>query len=656
MKTKGALLFLIVFLNFQSARASFHAFSFLDSSVLQSAVAINLAVDQIRAKAPPRLFAKLPSTIDLKSFTKSEGGLINSICQKDGSLQYGQSGALLGYVKLKQIHGTHRATLHLHDHLLGGRNETSCSDRQLEILLQRTLIHELTHIYDQLNEDLGLIENLYQTQAQLCQRPTSKTPYYCYRKYTVSDNLNYLLLTGFKPLLKNASQDGAIEAIDFERVNILTKRSPRSIEFASPQESFAVNMEYFTFDPEYKCRKPSTYIFLKEHFNYEPYPEKNCASNFSVFLDDGKILVLDPSRIYAIHYLKLEPGPKLQSRWGHAMLKLIICSPRRTQVGSECEKDTASHLIVDFAGQLAAEEFRFLGALTGQYANGMTFTTYTNFLRESIFTELRNASGYPLTLTKKEIQAIGFSLIEKYWSQISRYYFIKNNCSTQVLQALAGAMKWEGRPNSESIIFSNLLSQSAMVTPAGLTKTLIQLGIIEKENSRLPVDSPATIVEQSEQTYPDLNSLKTLPTSERFDAYNQLFAPKDSDASKIQATHALMAVERMQLSFLQRQIQDFWRQVVLVNASADERTKLFATSPSLKEWEGYGVPNLDLTKIEKDNQIRSQQQTEYFNRMVEMLSKSQKDQYRDFKKVERELLRNIQFLIQHGKWSLTTGS
>ena len=44
---------------------------------------------------------------------------------------------------------------------------------------------------------------------------------------------------------------------------------------------------------------------------------------------------LNPSRVYAVDYLLAEANQQPMSRWGHSMLRLVICAPGRPP-GSCC--------------------------------------------------------------------------------------------------------------------------------------------------------------------------------------------------------------------------------------------------------------------------------------------------------------------------------
>ena len=47
------------------------------------------------------------------------------------------------------------------------------------------------------------------------------------------------------------------------------------------------------------------------------------------------LLQLDPDRVYAVEYLLAEGNERPMSRWGHGMLRLVICAPGRVR-GPDC--------------------------------------------------------------------------------------------------------------------------------------------------------------------------------------------------------------------------------------------------------------------------------------------------------------------------------
>ena len=85
------------------------------------------------------------------------------------------------------------------------------------------------------------------------------------------------------------------------------------------------------------CRRPALYRYYQAHFGWAPPAKDTCANTFA-FLNAGNDFAktplgqVDPERVYAIDYLLAEANQNLVSRWGHSMLRLVICAPGRPRV------------------------------------------------------------------------------------------------------------------------------------------------------------------------------------------------------------------------------------------------------------------------------------------------------------------------------------
>ena len=113
--------------------------------------------------------------------------------------------------------------------------------------------------------------------------------------------------------------------------NSFSDRSPDAYELTAPNEFVAVNLEYFLLDPDYACRRPALHRYFSDHFAWAP--SANTCPQALPYLqaEEGEppLLELDPARVYAVDYLLAEGNEKPMSRWGHSMLRLVICAPDR---------------------------------------------------------------------------------------------------------------------------------------------------------------------------------------------------------------------------------------------------------------------------------------------------------------------------------------
>ena len=136
--------------------------------------------------------------------------------------------------------------------------------------------------------------------------------------------------------------------------NPLRDRSPDPYELHSPAEFVAVNFEHFLLDPDYRCRRPALHrhLAMRLGVDSEHAPLRPCADALpfvtaSEHGDHPPLDALDPARVHAVEYLFAEPTHAPMSRWGHSMLRLVVCAPGRTP-GPDCRFDLAHHRVLSF--------------------------------------------------------------------------------------------------------------------------------------------------------------------------------------------------------------------------------------------------------------------------------------------------------------------
>jgi hypothetical protein len=216
-----------------------------------------------------------------------------------------------------------------------------CGHRSLYKLALATLLHEVMHIFDQ--------------RAQL------------------SADRRYWELHRFNrqgPLFRLRSR------------NELSLRSPDPYELYDIRENLAVNAEYFLLDPEYRCRRPASYEFLELALGYRPFPRATCAVNLTVPVA-GRAVRLDPDRIYQIHFLLAGPGPRAQSRFGHAMYRIVLCAKERPQVDARCLDDLQHHVVQSFAANLRGEpRISIRRGLGGGYATQVSIAPFLSIISQ----------------------------------------------------------------------------------------------------------------------------------------------------------------------------------------------------------------------------------------------------------------------------------
>lgn len=344
---------------------------------------------------------------------------------------------------------------------------TADSRAASERLLLRTLIHELTHFYDRErlwnDEERRTIRRCSQRQRVqgdaglpgACRGQTA-------RRYTLSDDPRLLDLAGWP---QRVSTRGAREAENHQRL-----RSPDPYELESPQEFLAVNMEHFLLDPQYACRRPALAAYLSQHFSWTHPAQTPCSGlpwiNAALQADEPPLGWLDPQRLYQVHYLLAEADDSWAGRWGHSMLRLVICAPGR-EPGPDCMLDLAHHLVLSYRAFVDDVQLSSWDGLTGVYPSRLFILPLEQVIDEYTRTELRSLSSVPLQLTPEQLKGLARQAVTQHWSYDGTYYFVSNNCTVETLKLL--------RSGSNHPQLTDLDSQ----TPYGLLRSLRSRGLAD---------------------------------------------------------------------------------------------------------------------------------------------------------------------------------
>lgn len=129
----------------------------------------------------------------------------------------------------------------------------NCGHRNSYLLARASLLHEIIHAYD----------------YALPKKDSSASEYLYLARWKRT-------LTGIKNL--NQKPD----------------RSPDYYEYENIREHFAVNMEFFLLDPEYKCRRPGLYDYFSKKYKTVPFPEYACEGLTGIHrISDGLINYFD---------------------------------------------------------------------------------------------------------------------------------------------------------------------------------------------------------------------------------------------------------------------------------------------------------------------------------------------------------------------------
>nr|WP_232253759.1 DUF4105 domain-containing protein [Pseudomonas glycinae] len=324
--------------------------------------------------------------------------------------------------------------------------------------LLATVLHEITHIYDRAR----LWPAAERTLIQRCTRRNNSAgligiPDECRgqngRRFTLSDDPRLLDLAGWQQYVGRRGER--------EQHNRQIARSPDLYEISSPKEFVAVNMEYFLLDPSYACRRPALYRYYQQHFGWAPPAKDECAKTFA-FLNAGNDFAkkplgqVDPERVYAVDYLLAEANQNWVSRWGHSMLRLVICAPERPR-GPDCRLDLDQHLVLSYRAFVGDVQLSSWDGLVGKYPSRLFVLPLAQVIDEYTKTELRSLASVPLNLSRSEIEGVVEHAAEMHWSYDGNYFFLSNNCAVEGLKLLRSGSNNARLTGLDSIMPNGLL-------------------------------------------------------------------------------------------------------------------------------------------------------------------------------------------------------
>jgi len=254
--------------------------------------------------------------------------------------------------------------------------------------------------------------------------------------------------------------------------NALVDRSPDPYELTDPREFVAVNLEHFVLDRDYACRRPALAAWFAARLGPAPGPRADCGSGVPLLQGEGSEgqtgwLDLDPARVYAIDYLFAEGNDEPMSRWGHAMLRLVICAPGRTP-GPDCRLDLAYQRVLSFRAFVDDVQISSWRGLTGGYPSRLYVLPLEQVIDDYTQVQLRALASVPLALDRQGIDAILERAARLHWSYDGRYAFISNNCAVETWKLLRDA-----DPRIEA------RSRWRGITPSGLLAALERTGVAD---------------------------------------------------------------------------------------------------------------------------------------------------------------------------------
>ncbi|WP_428999944.1 DUF4105 domain-containing protein [Stenotrophomonas maltophilia] len=255
--------------------------------------------------------------------------------------------------------------------------------------------------------------------------------------------------------------------------NDFSDRSPDAYELKDPAEYLAVNAEHFLLDAEFACRRPALAQWYQAHFGTPPsLPQSHCATTLPLLQAESEegaasLLQLDPSRVYAVDYLFAEGSAQPMSRWGHSMLRLVICRPGRAP-GPDCRLDLEYHRVLSFRAFVGDVQISNWRGLTGGYPSRLFVLPLQQVVDEYTKVELRGLQSLPLQLQRDEVASLLERTAQVHWSYDGRYYFVSNNCAVETAKLLQAGVPRLGEAGL------------AQLSPRGLKRRLVRLDVLDE--------------------------------------------------------------------------------------------------------------------------------------------------------------------------------
>ncbi|WP_328822250.1 DUF7844 domain-containing protein [Aquipseudomonas guryensis] len=321
-----------------------------------------------------------------------------------------------------------------------------------------TIVHELTHLYDRARLWSAAEQHLLQRcQGRVASNGRVGLADECRgqdaRRFTLSDDPRLLDLAGWQQAVGKRGRR--------EQDNGQNSRSPDLYELSNPREFVAVNLEYFLLDPSYACRRPALQRYFATHFAWTPAKQQACADGYA-YLNAGRDFArqplgqLDPERVYQVDYLLAEPNQQWASRWGHSMLRLVICAPGRPR-GPDCRLDLQEHLVLSYRAFVGDVQLSSWDGLTGAYPSRLFVLPLAQVIEEYTKVELRGLVSVPLKLQRSELEQLVERAAELHWSYDGDYWFLSNNCAVETLKLLRSGTGHDELQALDSIMPNGLL-------------------------------------------------------------------------------------------------------------------------------------------------------------------------------------------------------
>ena len=381
--------------------------------------------------------------------------------------------------------------------------------------------------------------------------------------------------------------------------NHFSDRSPDDYERRSAAEYLAVNSEHWLLDADFACRRPALAAWLRDTWGEAPVPTRPCAPDVALLQagdEEGavELLRLDPERVYAVDYLFAEGGDAAMSRWGHSMLRLVICREGRVR-GPACRLDLDQHRVLSFRAFVGDVELSSWRGLTGGYPSRLFVLPLQQVVDEYTRVELRGLASLPLRLSRADIAGVLQRAAQVHWAYDGRYYFLGSNCAVETARLLQGGVP--------SLMDAGILR----ITPSGLRRRLDRQGLLDEGvlDDRAAAIRDGFYFESSDRHYDTLFAAARAELALPADSARAWLAlPADQRGPWLQrgglrATAGLLLLEQAALRRAELRARDQLKRQLLAQPDSDGARQLQALLEQAGQWlrpalmvpgAGYGLP------------------------------------------------------------------
>lgn len=470
------------------------------------------------------------------------------------------------------------------------QQKLSCYHTTAAELAKKALLFQVANLYDQSpvhwkntadQEALAQCESEHQLDKKA---PLSlRCQYYLQNRYRISGSANYRNLSDYKGQRLHSK-------------NKLALRLLNEHETDSANEHFAIHFSEFLLNPDFECRKPSFHVFFMGLTGHRPFPAGSCQGVSHIFTSTGAWKIdIAPEKVYQVHFLYASKGEEMMSRWGHSMLRLVVCAPFRTTVGPECLTDVAFHLVLSYRANIDDVIINYWDGLTGKYPSQLMAFSMPEVIDEYTRGQWRDLTSLPLKIGEVQKNILVQSALEHYWSYAGDYKFLTNNCASETDQLIRAALG-KNHPYQDTFAAS----------PKGMYKNLIRYNVIDaqlvgdvKEAQRKGYLFPSQ-KESLERAFskmsfyfPNYSSLAEFAefsaASERRNVYAELESFEEIGRAYLIEKYVALVQQRKQQKLISTSLQNNHD-----HALAEVIDKLVEASQDRLPWQlaqgGYGVP------------------------------------------------------------------